>query len=87
MESGGFLSRSVEVCRVAVELSGAILSSSLSSSCRVSCRVVEARAQVRDPSPDLERRRGRTMRHDGRMRPARPTPGARARKYSGDTAF
>jgi hypothetical protein len=39
------LSRSVEVCQVAVELSRAILSSRLSSSCRVSCRVVEARAQ------------------------------------------
>ena len=45
MESGGFLSRSVEVCRVAVELSGAILSSSLSRFLSSSCRVVEARAQ------------------------------------------
>jgi len=35
MGSGGFLSKSVEVCRVAVELCRAILS----SSCRVSCRV------------------------------------------------
>ena len=46
MESGGFLSsscrglsRSVEVCRVAVELCRAILS----SSCRVSCRVPASR--------------------------------------------
>ena len=49
MESGGFLSRSVEVCRGlsrSVEVCRGILSSSLSSSCRVSCRVVEARAQV-----------------------------------------
>ena len=46
MQSGGFLSRSVENCRVAVELSCRLTVEYLSSICRVSCRVVEARAQV-----------------------------------------
>jgi hypothetical protein len=54
------LSRSVEVCQVAVELSRAILSSRLSSSCRVSCRVVEARAQsqISDSVVSVQRRSG-----------------------------
>ena len=64
MQSGGVLSRSVEVCRELSSSCRAILSSYcrvtvelLSSYCQVSCRVVEARAQLRSavdlPPPEV----------------------------------